>query len=70
MDFDAAEHERRERDGGLRKTFAQKVEPGTGNLYLMPSGALVSAEDALYNPTVVAATPQEAFGDDWMKQNA
>ena len=63
MDFDEAERERVERDGPLREQYAQDLPPGTANLYLMPSGKLVSADDALYNPTVLAEHPQDAFGD-------
>jgi hypothetical protein len=63
IDFDAAEHERTVRDGTLRTKYAQHVPPGTGNLYLMPSGRLVNADDVLYHPTVIAETPNEAFDD-------
>ncbi len=63
MDFDAAEHERTVRDGSLRKAYAQNLPRSTMNLYLMPSGKLVNADDPLYNPTVVGASPEEAFGD-------
>jgi hypothetical protein len=63
MDFDAAEKERTVRDGSLEEQFAQDLPPSTGNLYLLPSGKLVNAEDALYNPTVIAESPEEAFGD-------
>lgn len=63
IDFDQAEIERKERDGGLSEEFHQDIPAGTGNSYLMPSGKLVNADDALYAPTVLAATPQEAFSD-------
>ncbi|MFN2156356.1 MAG: hypothetical protein ACK2UX_14055, partial [Anaerolineae bacterium] len=63
MDFDAAERERTVRDGDLAEVYAQRLPPSTGNLYLMPSGRLVNADDPLYNPTVIAETPEEAFDD-------
>jgi choline-sulfatase len=63
MDFDAAERERTVRDGDLAEIYAQGLPPSTGNLYLMPSGKLVNADDPLYNPTVIAETPEEAFDD-------
>ena len=64
IDFDEAEKERKIRDGDLRNTYAQNLPVSTGNLYLLPSGRLVNADDTLYNPTVIAETPKEAF-DDW-----
>ncbi|MDA1191692.1 MAG: hypothetical protein O3A46_08425 [Candidatus Poribacteria bacterium] len=63
MDFDAAERERKERDAPLQQQFKLGLPPSQGNLYLMPSGKLVNAEDALYNPTVVTENPSEAFDD-------
>lgn len=63
MDFDDAERERTERDGDLADRFKQHVPGSTGNLYLMPSGKLVNADDELYHPTVIAETPEEAFSD-------
>jgi arylsulfatase A-like enzyme len=63
MDFDAAEHERTVRDGALAAEYAQHLPPSTGNLYLMPSGRLVNADDVLYSPTVIAETPSQAFDD-------
>jgi choline-sulfatase len=63
MDFDAAEHERTVRDGGLAETYAQGLPKSTGNLYLMPSGRLINADDVLYNPTVIAEMPEQAFED-------
>ncbi len=53
MDFDKAEHERIKRDGLLAEKYALNVPKSTGNLYLMPSGKLINAEDVLYNPTVI-----------------
>ena len=69
MDFGAAERERLERDGDLRRRYAQQVGDSTGNLYLMPSGTLVNADDTLYRPEVVATDLVKAFGPDWQKQN-
>ena len=63
IDFDEAEHERTVRDGDLRQVYAQHLPPSTGNLYLMPSGKLINADDPLYHPTVIADTPEQAFDD-------
>ena len=54
MDFDAAEKERVERDGNLNEQYAQDVPPSTGNLYVMPSGQVINADDPLYHPTVIS----------------
>jgi choline-sulfatase len=61
MDFDEAEKERLERDACLADVFQLNVPESTGNLYLMPSGKLVNAEDLLYNPTVILERPEEIF---------
>jgi choline-sulfatase len=53
MDFEQAEKERLERDGGLAGEYALAAPPSTGNLYWMPSGKLVNAEDMLYRPFVI-----------------
>jgi choline-sulfatase len=66
IDFDAAEQERLKRDGNLRQQYAQNLPPSTGNLYLMPSGRLVNADDVLYNPTVISEFAADAFAD-WPK---
>jgi len=63
IDFDMAEQERLERDGNLRYQYAQNLPTSTGNLYLMSSGRLVNADDALYNPTVISESPEDAFAD-------
>ena len=63
IDFDEAERERTERDGSLREDYAQHLPPATGNLYLMPDGRLINADDALYHPTVIAERPEDAFCD-------
>jgi len=53
MDFEEAERERLIRDGGLSRQYALDAPPATGNLYLLPSGRLVNAEEMLYRPTVI-----------------
>lgn len=54
MDFREAERERLERDGHLKDEYSLDLDVGTtGNLYLMPSGRLVNAEEMLYDPTIV-----------------
>jgi len=63
IDFDMAEQERLERDGNLRQQYAQALPPSTGNLYLMPSGKLVNADDVLYHPTVISESAVDAFAD-------
>lgn len=63
IDFDKAERERLERDGNLRKKYAQNLPESTGNLYIMPSGKLVNADDVLYNPTVISECAADAFID-------
>lgn len=68
MDFDAAEQERL-RDQALAVEYRQDVPKSTGNLYLMPNNTLVNAEDTLYSPTVIADTPEKAFGANWQEQN-
>ena len=61
IDFDQAERERTERDGSLADDYRQQVPASTGNLYLMPSGKLINAEDAIYDPTLVAQDLSRAF---------
>lgn len=48
----------------LVQTYANKVEPRTGNQLLLPDGRLVEADTALYEPVVLTDNPSEAF-DDW-----
>ncbi len=36
---------------------------GAANLYLMPSGNLINADDPLYHPTVIADDLSDAFLD-------
>ncbi|OPZ85926.1 MAG: Choline-sulfatase [bacterium ADurb.Bin429] len=54
MDFDEAERERTGRDGGLHAQYPLDVPPSTGNLYLLPDGRLINADDPLYHPTVIS----------------
>ncbi len=61
IDFDAAEQERTERDGSLAEEYRQRVPVSTGNLYLMPSGKLINADDPLYHPTFIADDLSDAF---------
>jgi hypothetical protein len=64
IDFDAAERERVERDGGLKEDYHLELPEATGNLYLMPSGKLINLDDAvLYKPTVLSDDPAQTFGD-------
>jgi len=63
IDFDEVEKERLERDGNLKKQYAHNLPPATGNLYIMPSGKLVNADDVLYNPTIIAENAADAFAD-------
>jgi hypothetical protein len=63
MDFDEAEKERTERDGSLRDEYRQELPESTGNLFIMPSGKLINADDALYHPTVIASDLSRAFND-------
>lgn len=61
MDFDQAQQERLVRDGKLAEQYGLDLPPSTGNLYLMPSGNLVNAEDVLYRPTVILPNAREKF---------
>ena len=63
IDFEEAERERVERDGSLHRDYPLDLPPTTGNLYLMPSGKLINADDPLYHPTVIAEDASEALGD-------
>jgi len=63
IDFEAAERERTVRDADLAKDYAQNLPPSTGNLYLMPGGRLVSADDTLYDPQIIAEDAADAFDD-------
>ncbi|MBT5876902.1 MAG: sulfatase-like hydrolase/transferase, partial [Candidatus Latescibacteria bacterium] len=69
MDFDEAQRDRELRDGDLRETYRQSIPESTGNLYHMPSGKLISAEDTLYSPTIIDHDGSEAFGSNWQLQN-
>lgn len=63
IDFEEVERERVERDGDLRQRYALEAPEATGNLYIMPGGRVVNADDPLYNPTVIAENPDEIFED-------
>ena len=69
IDFEAAEYERTVRDGDLRETYRQAVPKSTVNLYLMPDGRLINADDPLYAPTLIDADGHRAFGENWTQQN-
>jgi len=59
IDFNEAEKERLERDGDLADIYRLDLPESTGNLYMMPSGKLVNADDVLYHPNVIAEHPEE-----------
>jgi choline-sulfatase len=61
MDFDEAQRERLERDAELARHYALSVPESTGNLYLMPSGSLLNAEDMLYHPTVICENAEDVL---------
>lgn len=67
IDFDEAERERTVRDGGLGEQYRLTLPASTGNLYIMPSGRLIDADDTIYRPTVIAENAAEnaaeTFGD-------
>jgi hypothetical protein len=54
IDFDTAERERIGRDGRLAEQYRLDLPASTPNLYWLPSGKLVNADDPLYHPTVIA----------------
>jgi choline-sulfatase len=64
VDFRAAEAKRTGHDAELAQRYPLTIKnEGTSNLFLMPDGRLVSADDPLYEPTVVARKPREVFPD-------
>ncbi len=64
IDFDEAENLRTVRDGKLHEEYPQTVNPHSGgNCYFMPSGRIIAGDDLLYEPTVIAENPEDAFGD-------
>jgi choline-sulfatase len=63
MDFDRAERDRTERDAPLKDQYPLAVEGDTPNLYHLPDGRIVNAEDTLYEPTVIAEKPEQTFAD-------
>jgi choline-sulfatase len=70
IDFDEVEKERTVRDGDLREQYKQNISGSpTGNLYFMPDGRVINADDNLYSPTVIAENPEHAFEKKWASQN-
>lgn len=63
LDFDEAERLKKERDEPLAEKLAIEAPNATGNLYVMPNGTLVNADDPLYNPTVITNDLQHFFCD-------
>ena len=63
LDFDDAQRLREERDGPLAARFPLAAPESSGNLYLMPNGTLVNADDPLYSPTVISTAPHQTFSD-------
>ena len=64
IDFEEAERERIERDGALAQQHKLEVPKTAGsNMYLMPSGKVVAADDTIYAPQVVTDNPADVFGD-------
>jgi choline-sulfatase len=61
MDFDVAQRERLERDAELERHYALNLPDSTGNLYLMPTGRLLNAEDMLYHPTVICENADDVL---------
>ncbi len=69
MDFEAAERERLDRDGGLREAYPLHLPKASGNVYLFPDGRLINADDAmLYEPTILTDDPASVFAD-WHEQS-
>jgi choline-sulfatase len=69
MNFDAADRERLERDGGLHAAYPLDLPRATGNVYLFADGRLVNADDAmLYAPTVLTEDSASVFGD-WPEES-
>ena len=63
IDFDAAERERTERDGNLKREFALTTtteEPGDYlNCYRLPDGRVVAADDPVYRPRIAFDSPNQ-----------
>jgi len=62
VDFDVVERQREE-DRARTKAHALRINPGTGNAYLMPDGRLVDADTTLYCPQVLSENPSGVFAD-------
>ncbi len=58
IDFAAAERERTVRDAGLGQQYQLPNAGKAKNLYHMPSGKIVSADETLYRPVVVTDDPK------------
>ena len=69
MDFEAAERDRTVRDGALSATYVQGARYPYGNLYRLPDGRVVGADDTLYQPTVVDPDGRALFGEGCQEQN-
>ena len=69
IDFGRAEWERTVRDGSLRSDYAQDATYAYGNMYRMPSGRIVGADDVLYEPITVDEDGHALFGSGWQDQN-
>jgi len=63
IDFDEAERERTERDGALDADYRLERGGCTGNLYVLPSGTVIDADDLLYRPTILTEEPGKTFAD-------
>ena len=69
IDFDRAKWERTVRDGSLRSDYAQDATYAYGNMYRMPSGRIVGADDVLYEPNIVDEDGHALFDSGWQHQN-
>ncbi len=63
IDFDAAERDRIEVGDALRKQYPLDREGSQGNLYHLPDGRVVNADDAIYAPTVISEDAAKTFSD-------
>ncbi|MEM7130712.1 MAG: sulfatase-like hydrolase/transferase [Chloroflexota bacterium] len=63
MDFEAATNERLKWTAELQERFPLSTPESFGNQYLMPNGALVEADDMLYQPQIISDKPSELFSD-------
>ncbi len=63
IDFAAAAQERIDGEQELQARYRLNIDASLGNQYLMPGGALVEADDTLYDPVVLSENPAELFAD-------